>query len=211
MRNLLLLLFTMALAAPSLGETIDAVLQRSQARRLEALREVRVGDTRAVAIQASFQRLLAQPELRPAGPVELRVVEGPVVAECLFGRLIVAHASLAELPEGERLFVLAHELGHAAHEHWAHVARLYRAHVPGEVVREQTDAVAPVLGREMSALSHRHEYDADAFALRALLRLGYDFDTVTASFMRHGLQRDTPTHPATRKRLAQLRAVLGEP
>mgnify|MGYP002149795662 CR=1 FL=1 len=39
------------------------------------------------------------------------------VAETLNGRTVVANESLALMPEGVRLFVLAHELGHFKHKH----------------------------------------------------------------------------------------------
>ena len=79
----------------------------------------------------------------------------------------------------------------------------------GEVVQRQTDAVAPQLGREMSALSHAHELEADAFALRALRRFGHDTASALAVFMREGVKHDSATHPGTRKRVAHLRS-LGE-
>ena len=119
-----------------------------------------------------------------------------------------ADRSLGELPEGERLFLLAHELGHVAGGPWARVGGLFRSHLPGAVVRAETDRVAPALGPEASALMHTHELDADAFALRALTRLGYGFEAALAVFLRHGVQHDTATHPGPRKRVAHLRTLL---
>ena len=194
------------MASPVYAETIEQVLHRSQAVRLQAMVVVGEGDQRAKVVRASFERLLAAGH-RPPVPVELRVVEGPVVAECFLGRVIVANVSLAAEPEGERLFVLAHELGHLINGHWAHFGSAFKKHIPGEVVQQQTDAVAPLLGPELSALSHRHEFDADAYALRALEQMGFGLDTALASFLRHGMQQDTATHPGTRKRVAHLRVI----
>ena len=62
----------------------------------------------------------------------------------------------------------------------------------------------------MSALSHAHELEADAFALRALRRFGHDtacppWRCSCAKAFKH----DSATHPGTRKRVAHLRS-LGE-
>jgi Zn-dependent protease with chaperone function len=139
--------------------------------------------------------------------VELRVVSGSTVAETLDGRVIVANEALADAPEGVRLFVLAHELGHVQQGHWRQVGDLYKRFVPGEVVQQATDGVAGPLGRAASAQAHRHEFEADAFALRALRALGRTSDDAYAALRHQGLQQDTATHPGTRKRLASLRAV----
>lgn len=227
-----LLLAPLALGVGAVrAEGIVDVLDRSQAQRLARLDDPAQGAPRPVAvatIEASFQRLLAAmdesdapdpPDAMPTGPsagrpgprlsqrATLKVVRGEPLAETLHGRLIVVDERLADLPEGERLFVLAHELGHVALNHWATIGRLYQQHVPSEVMRPQTDAVADLLGREASVLAHRHEFDADAYGLRALQRLGHGAESVVSLFTRLGVQRDTATHPGTRKRLALLRSA----
>ncbi len=205
------------------GEGIVDVLNRSQAQRLAQVDDAAHGVARPEAvtvIEASFRALLAVVAAREgdtidakphaqaplARRVQLKVVRSDSLAETLHGRVIVVDERLADLPEGERLFVLAHELGHVALNHWATLGRLYQQHVPAEVMRPQTEAVADLLGREASALAHRHEFAADAYGLRALQRLGFGEPQVVGLFMRLGLQRDTATHPGTRKRLALLRA-----
>jgi predicted Zn-dependent protease len=75
------------------------------------------------------------------------------------------------------------------------------------VLQQQTDAVAPLLGREASAQSHQQEYDADAYAMRALLDLGYSRDELLEMFFRLGQHGSTATHPSSGKRLAQLRMI----
>jgi predicted Zn-dependent protease len=130
-----------------------------------------------------------------------------VIAETLHGHIIVANESLADLPEGERLFLLAHEIGHVAGQHWLQLGMVYKRWVPGDVTPEATDPVAAQLGREASGLSHRHELEADLFALHTLERLGMPTDVAFSSLRLMGLQQDTATHPGTRKRLASLRAA----
>lgn len=189
------------------GQTIQQVLQRSHEQRLQSMTPVASDDPRALVIRDSFERVLSVAAGLPPR-IELQVVLGPVVAECLHGHVIVANANLAELSEGERLFVLAHEVGHAVQGHWDQVRWVYQRHIPGAVVKSHTDAVAAVMGRELSALSHQHEFDADAYGMHTLLELGYGYDAAKASFMRQGPTVDTATHPSTRRRLASLRLLL---
>lgn len=193
------------------GEAIAQVLAHSQAVRLAALTPVDAADARALVLQQAFQQVLAHAPQARGVPVRLQVVTGPVLAETFHGRLVVVHADLAARPPGERLFVLAHELGHAVHADWAAVGEVYRRHIPDEVVRWRTDPVAALLGREMTALSHAQEMNADAFAMQVLGRMGYGIEVAIAAFARHGVQPDTPTHPGTRKRMAGLRSAVAAP
>lgn len=198
----------MAWAPFAWSEGIVDVLQRSQAQRLQQLSDTRHGEPAAAAVQViahSYQTLLTS--LAFQSPVSLRVVRDAALAETLQGRVVVVDESLADLPEGERLFVLAHELGHVALAHWTQMGRLYQQLVPGEVMRIQTDAVADLLGREASAQAHRHEFEADAYGLQALHTLGFGSTDVLGLFVRLGARRDTPTHPGTRQRLIQLRSL----
>ena len=200
-------LWWLAWAPAVSAEGILDVLQRSQAQRLEQLSDPRRGTPSPEAVQRielSFARLTER--FTPDRPPELRVVRGEALAETFEGRLIVVDESLAALTEGQRLFVLAHELGHVALGHWAAFGQLYQRHIPGEVLRSRTDAVAALLGREASAMAHDHEYAADAWGLAALHALGHGPADVQALFARLGPSRDTPTHPGTRRRLAQMRA-----
>jgi len=143
----------------------------------------------------------------PAGlNVELRVIGGATVAETLHGRIIVAHERLGDLSEGERQFVLAHELGHVIAGHWLQMVNVYRRWVPGAVTQDKTDPVAGPLGREASGLSHRQEFEADAYALRVIRSLGRPSSDAWSAFIALGMTQDTATHPATRKRVAALKA-----
>lgn len=205
MRWFPLTLLGIALAQPARAEDIVDVLRRSQQMRLEAMPPAGEGP-KVQAIRRSFE------QLRRALPgevsAELRVVSAGTVAETLHGRIVVAHESLADLPEGARLFVLAHELGHVASHHWQQMGAVYRHWIPGEVKPETTDPVAAPLGREASATSHRQEYEADAYALQVLRRLGRSPQDAFTAFVQQGMLQDTATHPGTRKRMASLRAAL---
>lgn len=204
MRWFQLTLLGLALAGPARGEDIGDVLRRSQQLRLDTMPLAAEGP-RADAVRRSFAQL--RQGLPADVAVELRVVSAGTLAETLHGRIVVANESLADLPEGARLFVLAHEIGHVASDHWQQMGAVYRHWVPGEVTPQTTDPVANLLGREASMTSHRREFEADAYALQVLRRLGRPPQDAFAAFMSTALQPDTATHPGTRKRIASLRAA----
>jgi Zn-dependent protease with chaperone function len=194
-------------AATAQANDIIHVLHESAQRRLNAMALAPDGP-RAQLVRSTFESL--RQAVAPDQIVELRVVTGPTVAETLDGSVIVANESLADAPEGVRLFVLAHELGHVQRGHWRQVGDLYKRFVPGEVVPQTTDPVAGSLGRAASEQAHRHEFEADAFALKAMRALGRTPDDAFTALRHQGVQHDSATHPATRKRLASLRAAETE-
>jgi len=199
--------FTLLLAGPAaLGdEGILGVLARSQLARLDHTTAADPTSARARTVRTSFETLAHALGLRH--PVELRVIDGETVAETLQGRIVLANESLADLSEGERLFVLAHELGHIELRHWEQTQRLYQKWVPGVVTPDQTEPVAALLGRDASGLAYQQELEADAFALQALHAFGRSSQDALGAFMHLGMNHDTATHPGTRKRLAALRAA----
>jgi Zn-dependent protease with chaperone function len=205
MRSWISLLIGLVVSAPAWCQDIVAVLERSQSVRLAAMPLVATENPRAALVRETFDQLAQR--VGSDKEMEVRIVSGPVLAECLLGRTIVANESLAELPEAVRLFLLAHEIGHVVLGHWQQFEQLYIKHIPGEVVQNQTDAIAGMLGREASQLSHLQELAADAFAMQTVRSLGYDFEDVVGAFTQFGMQMDTATHPGTRKRLAHLRSL----
>lgn len=183
---------------------IGEVLARSQQWQLDALTPADRESPKARRVMATFTVLVH--ELQPP-QVELRVVRGALVAETLHGHVVVANEALADLTEGQRRFILAHELGHVMLGHWAQMVDLYERWIPGEVTKSETDAVAGRLGREASALAHRQEYEADAFGVKMLRELGHAEDDAVTAFMSLGVYKETATHPATMRRVAALRAA----
>lgn len=204
MRWLAVTVLGLGLATMARGEDIVDVLRRSQQQRLDSFVPA-AANARTETIRRSYERLREQ--LGPLPAIELHVVRGPVTAETLHGHVIVVNESVAELPEGERLFLIAHEIGHVVNRHWMQLGLVYRHWVPGEVTPQTTDPVAGPLGREASMTAHRHELEADLFALRALEHIGVPTDAAFSSLRLMGLQQDTATHPGTRKRLSSLRAA----
>ena len=184
---------------------IVAVLCHSQQVRLDAMNLADGSGLHARTVRDSFD--LLQRRLRIAPPVVMRVIGGEVAAETLHGDIVVANETLANLPEGERLFVLAHEPGHVVLGHWGQMVQVCRQWEPGTVTQQQTDGVAEPLGREASALAHRQQFEADAFGLRAARRLGLSEQDAVAAVMDLGMRNETATHPGTQKRGAEERSV----
>lgn len=206
MRRMIILLFGFwACVAAARASTIAEVLERSQQLQIDGRVAAAADSDRAARVRASFARLVALAP--PPHPIELRVMQGGVQAEAMLGRLLVVGEAVGDLPEGERLMLLAHEYGHLSLDHWDALVALYQRHIPGDVQPETTDPVAQALGRDGRELSHRHELEADAFGYRLAQQLGVSLDDALSLLMRRPVANDTPTHPATRRRLAQLRAL----
>jgi Zn-dependent protease with chaperone function len=189
-------------AAAAQAEGIGEVLDRSQQRRLSGFS---VADPQAPAttrVRESFEALVRATGLEQ--PVALQVVTGDVLAETLQGRVIVANQSLGDLPETGRLFILAHEIGHVSLDHWPKMTLLYQSWLPGELVQARAEAVASLLGRDASALAHRQEFEADAFAMRTLHAMGRSPAEIVDTVRGMGVFSETATHPGTHRRLAAL-------
>ena len=187
---------------------IAAVLARSQQMQLDALTAADPASAASERVRHSYQWLVAQ--LHPP-EVELKLIRGPVVAETLHGHVVVVNESLGDLTEGQRRFILAHEMGHVMLGHWAQMVALYEHWIPGDVTKPETDAVANRLGRDASALAHRQEFEADAFGAKLLRDLGQHEEDAVTAFMSLGVYKDTATHPGTMRRVAALRAAAASP
>lgn len=188
------------------AEDIAQVLQRSQQWRLQQRPAPDLASAASARVRTSFERIQ---QLDPrAADVKLQIVGGELFAEAVFGqRTLVVSESAGDLPEGERLLMLAHEVGHLTLGHWGSLSALYRSHIPGEVRPETTDPVAKKLSIDAQALSHRQEFEADGYGFALVRKMGFGLDNAFGLLMRHGLQFDSPTHPGTRRRLAQLRVM----
>jgi len=192
------------LSTPAHSESISAVLDRSQAVRLAALQSAAARSERADVVHRSFDALVKR--LPHDSGLEICVVGGPAAAE-LLGHVVVANESLADLPEPMRLFVLAHEIGHAVLKHRQQMAALYATRMPGEIDAVKVAATGDDLAIAAARLSRQHEFEADAFAYQTLRPLGYGFADVVGALTAFGMQPDTATHPGTGKRIAHLRSL----
>ena len=189
------------------AESIEQVLDRSQMMRVAQRPGADARSPAALRVRTSLQRLAALSGT-DAPAVELVLLGGDLFAEALLDRPgIAVSEAVGDLPEGERLLLLAHELGHVRLAHARALKALYRTHIPGEVRPETTDNVSAMLGKEAHTLSHRHEHEADAYGYALVRSLGFGIDNAFALLTRQGMQHDSATHPGTRRRLAQLRML----
>ena len=182
------------------AESIEQVLERSQMMRLTQRPAADASSPAAQRVRQSLQRLAALAGA-DAPPVELVLVSGDLFAEALLDRAgIAVSQAVGDLSEGERLLLLAHELGHVRLAHARALKALYRRHIPGEVRPETTDSVSAMLGREAHTLSHRHEHEADAYGYALVRTLGFGIDNAFALLTRQGMQHDSATARRIRAR-----------
>jgi hypothetical protein len=196
----------MAAVSSARATDIVDVLERSQQLRLEQRVAAAPDGERTQRVRATFDRLLVKARIAPQS-LELRVMQGGVQAEAMLGRMLVVGEAVGDLPEGERLLLLAHELSHLRLGHWQALCTLYRRHIPGEVRPDTTDPVAGALGHDAHELSHRHEYEADAHGFALARPLGATLADALSLLMRQPMLSDSATHPATRRRIAQFRVL----
>lgn len=201
MNRLAVLLLAIS-GAVAQAEGIGEVLDRSQQRRLSGFLAADPQAPATLRVRESFDALVRATGLQQ--PVELQVVTGEVVAETIQGRVIVANQSLGDLHEAARLFVLAHEIGHVSLGHWPKMTLLYQSWLPGELIQARANEVAALLGRDASALAHRQEFEADAFAMRTLQAMGRLPEEIADTLQGLGVYGDTATHPGTQRRLSAL-------
>jgi Zn-dependent protease with chaperone function len=113
---------------------------------------------------------------------------------------IIISPSLAELPRGERLFLLAHEVGHLAN---GDVKRLLAL---GDELAASAEALANV-DKLMATLSRENETAADLFAAKFMQKVGVNAESAASAFFaRMGLLQlpGTASHPAAQSRVAAI-------
>ena len=83
MRKWFAALSFLLVSAPAWCQDIVAVLERSQSVRLAAMSTVPTEDPRAAVVRTSFDQLAQR--FASEKEIEVRVIKGPVIAECLEG------------------------------------------------------------------------------------------------------------------------------
>lgn len=181
---------------------IVAALNLGQQVELRKCEAVDDAPAEAAVIQATLERVRIAAGIDH--PLPLRIARCSSAAQVLQG-VVVAHPSIASWTEGERMFVLAHEIGHVVHGDWHTLTETFSQIVPAEA----TDAeVGPALNRQAGRIRHMQhgfEFEADAFACALLAKMGRDGVIEGTAVLRKDIPRyATPTHPGTRERLAAL-------
>jgi len=196
--------FCLAAAATEIGEGI----RTGQRVLLEKTQD----SDNAEAVQiitASFEHLLA---VRGAGqPVTLRVTRDSVSGEAMLGAVVMVDESIAALPEDERLFQIAHELGHIELAHLERQIAIYRQYVGASVDDVYIARTLNAHALEFSPALQALELEADAYGQRLLLRVPDAEQGGIHTFERNGYVRADFSHPSSHERLLRLLTLLPVP
>ncbi|MEW6703735.1 MAG: M48 family metalloprotease [Pseudomonadota bacterium] len=124
------------------------------------------------------------------------------------GKTVVLSTRLARMNPAQRFFIIAHEMGHVRLAHHgamrSFVARIVDQHPEETRARRQ-------LVSSLSEISHGHEFDADAFAVRAMESAGLDPEQAAWIFDSIGRDKDNATHPSARRRAQAIRTHARRP
>lgn len=186
------------------AETIEQLVSRSVAQYLAQLRQADLAEIPLTV--ASFTKV--RDHINPQPLVMLKVALPPWTDVAMTdGRSVVVTAAAEHYSELERQFIFAHEIGHIVLAHKKKRLELYQKYHPGDVTEQALTNVErdPVFNREMMELAHRSEYEADSFAIRTLVSLGWNKDDVIHAFLGMARTPSTMTHPATYKRALNMR------
>jgi Zn-dependent protease with chaperone function len=120
------------------------------------------------------------------------------------GNVIVVTEQLADLPEDERLFVLAHELGHIDCRHFAKSKSFIARVLPSGADAPVGKGRIAFLKRRTSTFFRLQEFEADSYAASLLHRIGRPPGAGIKLFRAIATLDATDTHPAALARLHQL-------
>lgn len=121
------------------------------------------------------------------------------------GKTVVLSTRLTRMSPAQRFFIVAHEMGHVRLGHHgamrSFVARIVDQHPEEVLARRQ-------LVSSLAEISYQHEFDADAFAVRAMDLAGLDAEQAAQIFDSIGHDKDNATHPAARRRAQAIRSSM---
>lgn len=203
MKTWLLLVVSLLLTSPAHAFDVGQALELGQRIRLENCEPLGSDSPKARVLQASLAQVSKAAETAP--PV-LRVARCDAFAQVLAGDIVV-HPDLALWGEGERLFVLAHELGHIRQAHWQQFTLALRSAIPVTATDEQAPRLLQRFVPRLQGLLHAFEYEADTYAVRLLRVLGRDapFEAAQA-IARQPANEEALTHPSASQRIHRLAA-----
>jgi len=153
-------------------------------------------------------------------PYEFKVLASPQInAFCLPGGFMYVYEGILQaMPDDNELaFVMGHEIGHAAHRHWAkHTEKLEGWQILGvaaSVAMKDRDGYAASLATALMSLhySREDENDADQFGITSMWRAGFDTKgaldaarVIMKLEQGHSVPAYLRDHPAGKDRLAHL-------
>lgn len=143
----------------------------------------------------------------PAG-VLFRVMDCEADGFVYQGKTVVLSTRLSRMNPTQRFFIIAHELGHVRLAHHgairSFVADIVEEHPDEALARRQ-------IASSLAKISYQHEFDADAFAVRAMQQAGLDVDQAARIFDSIPDDSDNGTHPSAQRRALAIRALMLKP
>lgn len=151
-------------------------------------------------IEADIQRFR---QLVPsAAKVPMQVLDCEADGFVYKGETIVLSTRLSRMNPAQRFFIIAHELGHLQLGHHGAI----RSFVAGIVDKARDESRARAqMQSGLAGISHRHEFDADAFAVRTMGAAGLNAEEAAWIFDSIGSDKDNATHPAATRRATAIR------
>lgn len=101
----------------------------------------------------------------------------------------------------ELAFALAHEVGHVDLGHTLEMAAFMRQRMPKLTTAGGLHSLLHRTSEERGIMSHRHEYEADAYATEIMIKLGYSLVEITEALLGFGESSATLTHPSSDDRV----------
>ena len=135
-----------------------------------------------------------------AGAARFEVHDCEMDGQVYDGKTVVLSARLARLPQPQRYFIIAHEFAHHRLDHHAQIGGFLAG-----IVSQHEHPVQPLDAME---LSHRTEFEADAYAVRMMHAQGIDPEEAARLFDSVGAGKDSATHPAFGRRAKAIRDVI---
>lgn len=181
------------------SETIQQMITRGNAEYMASLKAIPPGITPDIV--KTFGRIS---KLDRSGKlIMLKIADGPHTG-ITNGNTVIVHYSVETMTELQRAFIIAHEFGHIVHGHLGQKIAAYEKYIPGDVTDKTLLIADRIVGPELRTLSHKVELEADSYALRTLVKLGWTRDQVVDMFLDMKVNSDTATHPSSAKRIRNL-------
>lgn len=140
--------------------------------------------------------------------VQFRVMDCEADGFVHQGKTVVLSTRLTRMNAAQRFFIIAHELGHVRLAHHGAI----RSFVSDIVSTNPDEALARrQIASSLAKLSYQHEFDADAFAVRAMQQAGVDPDQAARIFDSIPDDSDNGTHPSAQRRAMAIRALMLKP
>jgi Zn-dependent protease with chaperone function len=143
-------------------------------------------------------------------PVTLIITDrqADVFAQSFPGETIVINTMLVSFNEDVMMFMLAHELGHVRKRDLDQAVAFYAEQISSEASVHEQEVAFVKLQPRMTAISHGFEFDADDFAAKLMLKMGYTLKQPIKflSGLPHG-DADNTSHPASATRAQKLKAL----